>query len=75
MMDSLFFQLTYCIIDYFSGIWYNDLRALTSYLCFASWDDLITFMLRSFEPGRVVPVRLEPPPIPPKLDRFQYAPS
>lgn len=54
---------------------FNDLRALTSYLCFASWDDLITFMLRSFEPGRVVPVRLEPPPITPKPDRFQYAPS
>lgn len=41
---------------------FNDLRALTSYLCFDSWDDLITFMLRSFEPGRVVPVRLEPSP-------------
>ena len=38
------------------------MRALTSYLCFDSWGDLITFMLRSFEPGRVVPVRLEPSP-------------
>ena len=41
---------------------FNDLRALTSYLYFDSWDDLMTFMLRSFEPGRVAPVRLEPSP-------------
>ena len=37
---------------------FDDLRALTRYLCFASWDDLMTFMLDSFKPGRVVPVRL-----------------
>ena len=32
-------------------------RILTRYLCFESWDDLIAFMLDSFEPGRVIPVR------------------
>lgn len=41
---------------------FNDLRALTSYFCFNSWDDLMTFMLRRFEPGRVVPIRREPSP-------------
>ena len=35
-----------------------DLRTLTRYLCFDSWDDLMAFMLDSFKPGRVVPVRL-----------------
>lgn len=36
---------------------FDDLRTLTRYLCFESWDDLIAFMLDSFEPGRVIPVR------------------
>ncbi len=29
---------------------FGDIRTLTSYLCFASWDALMTFMLQSFEP-------------------------
>jgi hypothetical protein len=29
---------------------FNDIRALTSYLCFESWDALMAFMLQSFEP-------------------------
>jgi hypothetical protein len=37
---------------------FDDLRTLTRYLCFESWDDLMTFMLDSFKPGQVVPVRL-----------------
>lgn len=37
---------------------FDDLRTLTRYLCFDSWDDLMAFMLDSFKPGRVVPVRL-----------------
>jgi hypothetical protein len=41
---------------------FGDIRTLTSYLCFESWGDLMTFMLQRFEPGRVVPVRLEPSP-------------
>jgi hypothetical protein len=41
---------------------FGDIRTLTSYLCFENWDALMTFMLHSFEPGRVVPVRLEPSP-------------
>jgi hypothetical protein len=28
---------------------FDDIRALTRYLCFASWDDLLTFMLRGLE--------------------------
>jgi len=40
---------------------FDDLRTLTRYLCFESWDDLMTFMRQSFEPGPVVPVRLPPP--------------
>jgi len=39
---------------------FDDLRTLTRYLCFESWDDLMTFMLDSFKPGQVVPVRLPP---------------
>ena len=34
---------------------FSDIRTLTSYLCFESWADLMTFMLRSFEPA--------PPPL------------
>lgn len=30
---------------------FSDIRTLTSYLCFESWGDLMTFMLRSFEPA------------------------
>ena len=30
---------------------FSDIRTLTSYLCFESWRDLMTFMLRSFEPA------------------------
>jgi len=41
---------------------FGDIRTLTSYLCFENWEALMTFMLQSFEPGRVVPVRLEPSP-------------
>jgi len=33
----------------------SDIRTLTSYLCFESWGDLMTFMLQSFEPA--------PPPL------------
>ncbi len=29
---------------------FNDIRTLTSYLCFQTWEDLMTFMLTSFEP-------------------------
>ena len=29
---------------------FSDIRALTSYLCFESWDALMIFMLQSFEP-------------------------
>jgi hypothetical protein len=29
---------------------FSDIRTLTSYLCFETWDDLMTFMLASFEP-------------------------
>ena len=29
---------------------FNDTRALTSYLCFNTWESLIAFMLKSFEP-------------------------
>ncbi len=35
---------------------FNDIRTLTSYLCFDSWSALITFMLQSFQPA--------PPPPP-----------
>ena len=35
---------------------FSDLRTLTSYLCFESWTDLMTFMLKSVEPA--------PPPKP-----------
>ncbi len=28
---------------------FNDIRTLTSYLCFESWDALMAFMLQSFE--------------------------
>jgi len=31
--------------------WFSDLRTLTSYRCFESWDALMTFMLHSFEPA------------------------
>jgi hypothetical protein len=34
---------------------FSDIRTLTSYLCFESWGDLMTFMLQSFEPA--------PPPL------------
>lgn len=34
---------------------FSDIRTLTSYLCFERWGDLMTFMLRSFEPA--------PPPL------------
>jgi len=34
---------------------FNDIRTLTSYLCFESWEALMDFMLKSFEP---------PPPTP-----------
>jgi len=34
---------------------FSDIRTLTSYRCFASWGDLMTFMLQSFEPA--------PPPL------------
>ncbi|MFO1434046.1 MAG: hypothetical protein U1F76_30175 [Candidatus Competibacteraceae bacterium] len=30
---------------------FSDIRTLTSYLCFESWGDLMTFMLQSFEPA------------------------
>jgi hypothetical protein len=30
---------------------FNDIRTLTSYLCFASWEALMNFMLNSFEPA------------------------
>jgi hypothetical protein len=30
---------------------FGDIRTLTSYLCFESWGDLMTFMLQSFEPN------------------------
>ena len=30
---------------------FGDIRTLTSYLCFESWGDLMTFMLQSFEPA------------------------
>jgi hypothetical protein len=30
---------------------FSDIRTLTSYLCFESWDALMTFMLQSFEPA------------------------
>ena len=30
---------------------FSDIRTLTSYLCFESWEDLMTFMLQSFEPA------------------------
>lgn len=29
---------------------FNDIRTLTSDLCFQTWEDLMTFMLASFEP-------------------------
>ncbi|BBL77346.1 hypothetical protein [Methylomagnum ishizawai] len=29
---------------------FNDIRALTSYLCLQSWEALMAFMLQSFEP-------------------------
>jgi hypothetical protein len=32
---------------------FNDLRALTRYLYFPSWDDLITFMFQKLELGPV----------------------
>ena len=35
---------------------FSDIRTLTSYLCFETWADLMTFMLKSFEPA--------PPPKP-----------
>lgn len=41
---------------------FGDIRTLTGYLCFDNWEALMTFMLHSFETGRVVPVRLEPSP-------------
>ena len=30
---------------------FSDIRTLTSYLCFESWEALMTFMLQSFEPA------------------------
>ena len=39
---------------------FNDIRTLTSYLCFDSWEALMDFMLQSFEP----------PPPKPKQDEF-----
>ena len=36
---------------------FSDIRTLTSYLCFESWDALMTFILQSFEPA---PPQLEP---------------
>ena len=30
---------------------FDDVRALTRYLCFASWDDLLAFMLTQLEPA------------------------
>ena len=41
---------------------FSDIRTLTSYLCFESWADLMTFMLRSFEPA--------PPPL--VLDQISF---
>ena len=29
---------------------FNDIRTLTSYLCFETWEALMDFMLKSFEP-------------------------
>jgi hypothetical protein len=29
---------------------FNDLRTLTSYLCFPAWEAFMDFMLQSFEP-------------------------
>ncbi len=29
---------------------FNDIRTLTSYLCFDSWEALMDFMLKSFDP-------------------------
>ena len=34
---------------------FNDIRTLTSYLCFESWDALMQFMLQSFEPVPLKP--------------------
>jgi len=31
--------------------WFGDIRTLTSYLCFESWEALMTFMLQNFEPA------------------------
>ena len=30
---------------------FNDIRTLTSYLCFETWEALMDFMLQSFEPA------------------------
>ncbi len=30
---------------------FSDIRTLSSYLCFDTWMDLMTFMLKSFEPA------------------------
>lgn len=34
---------------------FSDIRTLTSYLCFESWEALMTFMLQSFEPAPLQP--------------------
>ena len=34
---------------------FNDIRTLTSYLCFQSWDALMDFMLDSFKPAPAQP--------------------
>jgi len=34
---------------------FNDIRALTSYLCFQSWEALMDFMLESFKPPPAKP--------------------
>ena len=34
---------------------FNDIRTLTSYLCFQSWDALMDFMLNSFKPSPIQP--------------------
>ena len=34
---------------------FNDIRTLTSYLCFENWDALMDFMLDSFKPAPAQP--------------------
>lgn len=39
---------------------FNDIRTLTSYLCFETWGALMDFMLQSFEPAPPKPKTEKP---------------